>query len=405
MQPDLPTLLLADLVLTAGVALLLALWGLLRTVPRGHWGWVAAPALAAAGAGLQLAGANSPLLRGLGIWLLALWPLAALQGLRRFEARWRLPGNTSADALLAGLAALWALGLEMHDDSQRDAHAALLSSVLQACVGALLGRAQAHRLSAALRISALALGGGALLQALAAWLALRGQAWATPSALLLNALLAVAASGVAPLLAQERAENALRESRRRLRLLGRSELLDPGSAHFDVLARRVLRRERRTSAVLLFEIHPAGRADPDPSRARARERLVAHGVHATLRGHDIAGRHGAAFVLLLPGTSLRNAMAAAMRIATRVQALARLEPSVALNLSFGVGELRTGEALAQGLERARLALAEARRQGPGRAVSAAAGEREPVFVESRRLGVTQPQPMNAPAPHGAGAGG
>ncbi|WP_298234369.1 diguanylate cyclase, partial [uncultured Azohydromonas sp.] len=366
MQPDLPTLLLADLVLTAGVALLLALWGLLRTVPRGHWGWVAAPALAAAGAGLQLAGANSPLLRGLGVWLLALWPLAALQGLRRFEARWRLPGSAGADALLAGLAALWALGLELQDDTQRDAHAALLSAVLQACVGALLGRAQAHRLSAALRISALALGSGALLQALAAWLALRAQTWATPAALLLNALLAVAASGVAPLLAQERAENALRESRRRLRLLGRSELLDPGSTHFDVLARRVLRREMRASAVLLFDIHPAGRADLDPSRSRTRERLVAHGVHATLRGHDIAGRHGTAFVLLLPGTSLRNAMAAAARIAARVQALARLEPSVTLNLSFGVGELRAGEALAQGLERARLALAEARRQGPGR---------------------------------------
>jgi GGDEF domain-containing protein len=215
----------------------------------------------------------------------------------------------------------------------------------------------------------------------------------------------MAASGVAPLLAQERAENALRESRRRLRLLGRSELLAPGSTHFDVLARRLLRREPRASAVLMFDIDPASRADPDASWARARERLVAHGVHATLRGHDIAGRHGGAFVLLLPGTSLRNAMAAATRIASRVQALALLEPSAALSLSFGVGELRAGEALAQGLERARLALAEAHRQGPGRAVSAAAGERELVFVESRRLGLAPPQPMGAPAPRSAGAGG
>lgn len=405
MQLDLPTLLLADLVLSAGVALLMGGWGLLRSVPRGHWGWVAAPALAAAGAGLKLTGDGSALLSGLGVWLLSLWPLAALQGLRRFDARQRLPGSAGGDALLAGLAALWALGVELEDGLQRDAHAAMLWAALQATVALLLSRAQRRHLSAVLRLSALTLLAGAALQGWTAWLALHGQAWAAPAALLLNALLAMAASGVALLLAQERAENALRESRRRLRLLGRSELLAPGSAHFDVLARRLLRREARTSAVLLFDIDTAGRAEPHTTWARARERLVAHGVHATLRGHDVAGRHGSAFVLLLPGTSLRNAMAAAARIASRVQALAALEPSGSLSLSFGVGELRPGEALAPGLERARLALAEARRQGPGRAVSAAAGEREPVFVESRRLGPAPRQRLDTPAPHGAGAGG
>ncbi|NML14380.1 diguanylate cyclase domain-containing protein [Azohydromonas caseinilytica] len=405
MQPDLPTLLLADLVLTAGVALLMAAWGLLHAMPRGHWGWVAAPALAAAGAALQLAGEESRLLAGLGLWLLSLWPLAALQGLRRFDARQRLPGSAGGDALLAGLAALWALGLEFEEGPQRDAHAAVLAAALQACVALVLARAQAHRHSFVLRISALTLATGATLQGLAAWLALQAQAWAAPAALMLNALLAMAASGVAALLAHERAESALRESRRRLRMLGRRELLAPGSAHFEVLARRLLRRETRPSAVLLFDIDPHPQANQEEARVRARQRVVAHGVHATLRGHDLAGRHGDAFVLLLPGTTLRNAMAAAARIAERVQALALLEPPPPLSLSFGVGELRAGEDLAQGLHRARLALAEARRQGPGRAVSAAAGEREPVFVESRRLGARDPWPLGATAPRSARAGG
>lgn len=404
MQPDLPTLLLADLVLTAGVALLTAAWGLLRSVPRGHWGWVAAPALAAAGAALQLAGAGTawPLLAGLGLWLMSLWPLAALQGLRRFDARQRLPGGAGGDALLAALAGLWALGLEFEEGPQRDAQVAVLGAALQAGVAVLLGRAPSSRHSIVLRISALTLGSSAVLQAGVAWLALRGSAaWALPAVLLLNALLAMVCSGVAPLLVQERTEEALRESRRRLRLLGRRELVEPGSAHFDVLARRLLRRETRAAAVLLFDLDEPERAAPDAAEQRARRRVVAHAVHATLRGNDIAGRHGDAFVLLLPGTSLRNAMAAAARIAERVQTLALLESPASMGLSFGVGELRAGEPLAPGLERARQALAEARRQGPGRAVSAAAGERGPVFVESRRLGPRPPRSAAEPLPRSA----
>jgi diguanylate cyclase (GGDEF)-like protein len=404
MQLDLPTLLLADLVLTAGVAILMTAWGLLRAVPRGHWGWVAAPALAAAGAALQLTAGPASLLSGLGLWLLSLWPVAALQGLRRFDARARLPGSPSGDALLAGLAALWALGLDFEDAAPREAHAAVLAAMLQGCVAAVLTRSQVRRLSMVLRVSALTLTAGAAMQAGAAWLALRGLTWAAPAALLLNALLAVAACGVAPLLAQERAENALRESRRRLRLLGRSELLAPGSAHFDVLARRVLRRETRPATVLVFDIDALDRGNAE--RMRARRRVVAHAVHATLRGHDLAGRHGDAFVLLLPSTSLRNAMAAATRIADRVRALSLLEETAdELSLSFGVGELRGGEALAEGLHRARLALLEAQRQGPGRAVSAAAGDKGPLFVESRRLGPRPKHSLDAPAPHGAQAGG
>ncbi|WP_157264964.1 diguanylate cyclase domain-containing protein [Azohydromonas aeria] len=404
MQPDLPTLLLADLVLTAGVALLTAAWGLLRNVPRGHWGWVAAPALAAAGAALQLAGTSTgwPLLAGLGLWLMSLWPLAALQGLRRFDARQRLPGSVRGDAVLAALAALWALGLEFEDAAQRDAQAAVLGAALQAAVAVLLGRAPSVRHSTVLRISALTLATGAVLQAGAAWLALRSRVdWTLPAVLLLNALLAVVSSGVAPLLAQERAEEALRESRRRLRLLGRRELVEPGTAHFDVLARRLLRRETRAAAVLLFDLDEPERGDMEATTPHLRRRVVAHAVHATLRGNDIAGRHGDAFVLLLPGTSLRNAMAAATRIAGRVQALALLESSAAMGLSFGVGELRAGEPLAPGLDRARQALAEARRQGPGRAVCAAAGERGPVFVESRRLGPRPPQSPAEPVPRSA----
>jgi len=58
-----------------------------------------------------------------------------------------------------------------------------------------------------------------------------------------------------------------------------------------------------------------------------------------------------------------------------------------LSLSFGLVQVRAGEALDAALRRADQALYEAKRQGRSRAVAALGDESQPVFSESRPLGL------------------
>jgi diguanylate cyclase len=111
-------------------------------------------------------------------------------------------------------------------------------------------------------------------------------------------------------------------------------------------------------------------------------------VQGTLRAQDVAGRHGGdEFVLLLPGTSMRDAMAVATRMVARAQTLAVAQEMQQISLSFGVVELRAQESLDEAIRRADQALFEAKRQGRGRAVSASVDKERAVFVESRRIGL------------------
>jgi diguanylate cyclase len=104
---------------------------------------------------------------------------------------------------------------------------------------------------------------------------------------------------------------------------------------------------------------------------------------------DVAGRHGGdEFVLLLRQTSVRDAMAVAARIVARIQAQAEEMRLPALTLSFGVVQMRSGEAIDDAVRRADQALYEAKRQGRSRAVAAVGDEERPVFTESQRLGLT-----------------
>jgi PleD family two-component response regulator len=81
-------------------------------------------------------------------------------------------------------------------------------------------------------------------------------------------------------------------------------------------------------------------------------------------------------------------MAVARRIVERVQARTGRHQLPSLSLSFGVVQTQAGESLPSALNRADLALYEAKRQGRGRAVTAFGDDEQPVFGESRRLGLT-----------------
>jgi len=190
----------------------------------------------------------------------------------------------------------------------------------------------------------------------------------------------------------ERAERELRESRRRLRFFANIDMLTrvPNRRRFGELARRAL--DRGPAALLIFDIdHFKHINDLLGHRAGDRAlRLVARCMQETLRTPDVAGRHGGdEFVLLLPRTTVLDAMVVASRIVERVQSLAEQQAIPRLSLSFGVVQTQPGETVDEALHRADLALYEAKRQGRSRVVAAsAAAGADAVFAETRRLGLT-----------------
>ncbi len=106
----------------------------------------------------------------------------------------------------------------------------------------------------------------------------------------------------------------------------------------------------------------------------------------------MAGRLGGdEFAVLLPDTSVNDAMAVAARIVARLadrQDRGRHVPNAPLSLSFGVVQMHDEESLDEALRRADQALYEAKRQGRSRAVVAFGLEAQPVFGESRPLGLS-----------------
>jgi diguanylate cyclase (GGDEF)-like protein len=118
-------------------------------------------------------------------------------------------------------------------------------------------------------------------------------------------------------------------------------------------------------------------------------RQVAHCVRDALRDQDVAGRLGGdEFAVLLPETTVNDAMAVASRIVSRLVDRQIAPQSAPLSLSFGVVQMTASETLSEALHRADQALYEAKRQGRSRAVVATGAEDRPVFGESRQLGLT-----------------
>ena len=97
---------------------------------------------------------------------------------------------------------------------------------------------------------------------------------------------------------------------------------------------------------------------------------------------------GDEFAVLLPGTGVDHAMTVATRIVARLADRQVARAHAPLSLSFGIVQMHDGESLDDALRRADQALYEAKRQGRSRAVPAFGVESEPVFGESRSLGLT-----------------
>lgn len=390
----LPTLLLASCVLLLLSALALTLFGRAQHVYRGYFRWVGGVWIAAAGLLLLVLAQRQPPLALAAQFVLLAWPTVTLSGFRRFHRRNPMPGSLRGDVMLLLLATALAAACSVVDETLAATGLALAGALLHGHASARLCAAPARRDSLALRTLAAVLAATALVFAFAALRAAQGFAIApqavglfvVPGALLMLVL--------ALQFTHERAERELRESRRRLRFLANIDMLTrvPNRRRFGELARRALERDSGQAAMLMFDIdhfkhindllgHSAG------DRAL---RLVARCMQETLRTPDVAGRHGGdEFMLLLPHTSVLEAMIVASRIVERVQSLADEQAIPQLSLSFGVVQTQPGETVDEALHRADQALYEAKRQGRSRVVAAsAAAGAAAVFAESRRLGLT-----------------
>jgi diguanylate cyclase (GGDEF)-like protein len=195
------------------------------------------------------------------------------------------------------------------------------------------------------------------------------------------------------LLTCERTESNLRVTRRKLRFLANMDTLTrvPNRRHFHELAGRALQSiEAARAAVMMFDIDHFKQINDLLGHAVGDEALrqVGRCTRDTLREVDVAGRLGGdEFAVLLPGTSVSDAMAVAARIVGKLehrQVAPRIAP---LSLSFGVVQMFPDETMAEALHRADQALYEAKRQGRSCAVAATGDEEQPVFGESRRLGL------------------
>jgi diguanylate cyclase len=367
--------------LVAAVALARA--GLRHRSHRG-WPWWAA-AMGVGAAGLLLAPwVDGERWTGAAVQgLLLAWAPLTLLGLRRFHARLDLPGSERLDwaVLAAAVAATaWLPG-----------PAVLLVHLY---VAALMWSARTPEDALALRTVGTVVALVALPPSLAPWVSLHApvlvQAMCAGFALLVVAFATLT-------LMNERTENELRESRRRLRVLANTDPLTAvhNRRHFHELATRVLREcdGEDLPVLLVFDIdhfklindqlgHPAG------DRAL---RLVGRCMQDALRAGDLAGRLGGdEFALLLAGATLHQAIGVAERIVAQLQSHSPEHRLPVLTLSFGLVQAQPGEDVDEALHRADRALYEAKRQGRSRAVAAGYAQRdgEPEFSESQRLGLT-----------------
>ena len=362
---------------------------------RGWQWWISALWLTTTGLLLVAALPGQPAALAVASVLLVQWPIVTLIGLRRFHGRLELPASERLDwAVLALTATAAASGPFWPADAS-------LASVVPP-IATLL----AHLYAASLLLGGPGDHDGMPLRLLGGVLCIVGLApmlLALPAAEVLSSLemRAVAAAlgsvvmaFLALTLVCERTERQLRDSRRRLRVLANMDALTnvPNRRHFNELASLALRGDRPGSATLLmFDIdHFKGINDHLGHAAGDRAlRLVSRSMTEHLRTHDVAGRHGGdEFVLLLRHTAVRDAMAVAARIVTRIQAQSEEASLPPLTLSFGVVQLQGGEGVDDAVRRADQALYEAKRQGRSRAVAAIGDEDRPVFTESQRLGLT-----------------
>lgn len=404
MTLHLPTLLTVSVATMVIAAVLMTLFGRTQLVYRGFWWWTCAQWFGALGLALQAFRDSHPALLPLSNLLLLQWPIVMLVGVRRFYPRHELRVPALADGLLFAGAyllwvATWATGGSV---AMRVAAFGSGSCVLYLYSAALTAKLPDFLRSPALKALVTVQCLAAAVQGLrVAQASLENVAWLARDDLLLagglvTPMLAVVMVFLSLLLTYERTERKLYESQRQLRFLADTDTLTevPNRRHFYELATKALALSAPGMAsIVKFDIDQLEQINEQFGRAEGDEALreVARCTRDMLRGRDVAGRVGGeAFALLLPETTLDEALSVAGRIATRLDAAQAGRPGIALSLSVGVVLAREGENIADALHRADQALVEAKRQGRSRAVAAFGNGARPLFGESHRMGLGAP---------------
>jgi diguanylate cyclase (GGDEF)-like protein len=403
-QPELhlPTLMFIASIVMAATGTIMGFFGLSQRVYRGFWSWTAAMWLATFGALAYLFSARWPFALALGNAMLLAWPVLIVVGLRRFYSRDRAAAPGVVDASLYALClCVWlVLWLTEHPRPVRGLAMAANLTLLHGYAAWLIARLPQLPRSRALK----ALFTVMLLQALVPvpriayalthWseaahaptlLLVPGTVIPTLVAMLFTVYLCL-------LLTYERTEGDLRETQRRLRVLADMDMLTqvPNRRHFEEQAQALL-QSPASAVLMLFDIDHFKAINDSFGHARGDEalRVVARCTHETLRSRDCLGRIGGdEFAALLSGATVDDALLVADRVSRTVEERYGKAGVVPLSLSFGIVQIEPGETLHEAMQRADIALYQAKRQGRARAVSALHGEEHTtIFGESRPLGL------------------
>ena len=402
MPLHLPTLLytcLAALVLSAGLT---TLFGSRLKTYRGFWHWTAAQWLLALGLLLQTFRQNQPWLLPVSTLLLLQGPIMVLNGLRRFYSRHGLDVPLIADALALGLACMaWlAVWVGFANESHWVIAFAAGTMVLHFYAAALIGRLREFKSSVALQtLAIIEVMVASLLGLQLGYSVTSGPGLGGSEDMLLTASLLAVIPGLVmvylgPLMSWERTEQALRAKHRKLRFLADIDVLTrvPNRRRFHELAAVSVAASRPgATVVMMLDIDHFKHINDLYGHASGDEALrqVAHCVRKTLREQDIAGRLGGdEFSLVLPDTDANDAFSLAGRIVALLGERQADSRQTRVSLSFGIVQMNANESLDEALRRADQALYEAKRQGRSRAVVATGAEEQPVFSESRPLGLS-----------------
>jgi diguanylate cyclase (GGDEF)-like protein len=402
MSLHLPTVLILGFAVLALSAAGMTLFGATQRVYRGFWWWTAAQWLLALGFLMQLFRGTQPELIPMSELLMLQWPVVVLGGMRRFYSRHGLKLPAAADwVLLAAASLVWVAFWAAR--AAPEVQIAAFSAGAMALHGygaVMLTRLAEFKSSAALKTLVFLGGAAAASYALRLAQALSGSESGTLAAdvLVASGLIVVAAAMtmvyLALLFTYERTEDNLTAMQRKLRYLADIDVLTriPNRRHFHELAAGALAgTDTEDATLLMFDIDHFKRINDVLGHATGDEALrqVSKCIRHCLRTRDIAGRLGGdEFAVLLPQTSVHDAMGVAQRIAVQLRDRQVAPVTAPLSLSFGVVQLNPAESIEEALRRADQALYEAKRQGRSRAVVAHGLEAMPVFGESRPVGLS-----------------
>lgn len=385
------------LLISAGA---ITLFGSSRLVYRGYWAWVSSQWLLAMGVLASAFTSQYPPLMVLSNLLTLPWPIGLLLGLRLFYARHPIRVPSSVDRVLVTTGFLLWFGTWVIFPNQlhQSATFGMFCIALNLYTASMMLLLREFKKNSALHLLFLTLLVGCVVQSLpCADFFFHGSQSVIYSVghSFYAALVAISMVYACLYLTHERTELRLRYSKGRLRYLADIDALTnvPNRRRFHELCARALSTQPGSDmALMMFDIDYFKRINDTLGHAAGDDALRQVGlcIRDTLRELDIAGRLGGdEFAVLLPDTTVDEAMTVAARIVSRLEGRQATPGLAKLGLSFGVVQPGRDEPLTEALKRADQALYEAKRQGRGRAVIAISGkERRPVFSRSQVMDLT-----------------